>query len=182
LICIKDIRQPVGYALHEPAEPLTLPSGENSMNSKTPTALEAEHNELHLQLERVIQSGGEVGAAATRVADALHAHFVGEERYAMPPLALLPALAAGQVTAEMAGMVKLTETLKAELPQMLAEHQAIVAALDALSDVGRRENSAEVLAFAEKLRLHAQHEEEILYPAAILVGEYLKLKLGLPAA
>jgi len=25
--------------------------------------------------------------------------------------------------------------------------------------------------------LHAQTEEEVLYPAAILVGEYLKLKL-----
>jgi hypothetical protein len=152
------------------------------MNSKTPTDLEAEHNELHRQLERVIQSGGEVGAAATRVADALHAHFVGEERYALPPLALLPALAAGKVTPEMAGIVTLTETLKSGLPQMLAEHRAIVAALDALSDAGQRENSAEALAFADQLRLHAQNEEEILYPAAILVGEYLKLKLGLPAA
>jgi len=27
------------------------------------------------------------------------------------------------------------------------------------------------------LMLHAQTEEEVLYPAAILVGEYLKVKL-----
>jgi hypothetical protein len=27
------------------------------------------------------------------------------------------------------------------------------------------------------LMLHAQTEEEVLYPAAILIGEYLKLKL-----
>jgi hypothetical protein len=32
--------------------------------------------------------------------------------------------------------------------------------------------------FARKLILHAQTEEEILYPASILIGEYLKLKLG----
>jgi hypothetical protein len=25
---------------------------------------------------------------------------------------------------------------------------------------------------------HAQEEEEVLYPAAILVGEYIKLRLG----
>jgi hypothetical protein len=31
--------------------------------------------------------------------------------------------------------------------------------------------------FAEKLMFHAQTEEEVLYPAAILVGEYLKVKL-----
>lgn len=152
------------------------------MSEKRVSALEVEHSELHVQLERVIHSGGDVGAAATRVAEALHAHFGGEERYAMPPLALLPALAAGEVTADMAGIVPLTETLKAELPQMLAEHRAIVAALDDLSAAARRENSAEALAFADKLRLHAQQEEEILYPAAILVGEYLKLKLGVPAA
>lgn len=145
------------------------------------SALEAEHNELHVQLERVIQLGGAVGAAATRVAEALHAHFGSEERHAMPPLALLPALAAGQLTPEMSGMVTLTETLKTELPQMLAEHRAIVAALDQLTVAARLENSAEAVAFADKLRLHAQQEEEILYPAAILVGEYLKLKLGVPA-
>ncbi len=151
------------------------------MSEQRVSALEVEHNELHVQLERVIRSGGDVGAAATRVAEALHAHFGGEERYAMPPLALLPALAAGQLTPEMGGMVTLTETLKTELPQMLAEHRAIVAALDELSAAARLENSAEALAFADKLRLHAQQEEEILYPAAILVGEYLKLKLGVPA-
>jgi hypothetical protein len=33
---------------------------------------------------------------------------------------------------------------------------------------------------AQKLILHAQGEEEVLYPAAILVGEVLKTKLGMP--
>ena len=27
--------------------------------------------------------------------------------------------------------------------------------------------------------LHAQQEEEVFYPASILVGEYIKLRLGL---
>lgn len=31
--------------------------------------------------------------------------------------------------------------------------------------------------FAEKLKLHAQTEEEVLYPAAILLGEHLKRTL-----
>jgi len=38
-----------------------------------------------------------------------------------------------------------------------------------------------VAVFAEQLRVHAAHEEEILYPAAILVGEILKAKLPQPA-
>ena len=60
------------------------------MSYPNPQSLEVEHHGLHVQLERVIQTGGEVGAAASAVADRLHAHFVGEERYALPPLALLP--------------------------------------------------------------------------------------------
>ena len=31
----------------------------------------------------------------------------------------------------------------------------------------------EYVHFAEKLTMHAQTEEQVLYPAAILVGEYL---------
>jgi hemerythrin superfamily protein len=31
--------------------------------------------------------------------------------------------------------------------------------------------------FARKLILHAQMEEEVMYPAAILVGEYVRLAL-----
>jgi hypothetical protein len=40
----------------------------------------------------------------------------------------------------------------------------------------KQENKSEYIHFAEKLKVHAQTEEEVLYPAAILVGKYLKLK------
>ena len=152
------------------------------MNEQRHAALENEHQELHKQLEQAIQAGGEVGAAATAVAELLHAHFVGEERYALPPLALLSRLAAGEIKSEMVGAVALAETLKTELPQMLAEHRAIVAALGELRAAAHRAQNEAALSFADKLERHAQNEEEILYPAAILVGEYLKLKLRLPVA
>ncbi|MCC2663020.1 MAG: hypothetical protein K0S35_942, partial [Geminicoccaceae bacterium] len=32
--------------------------------------------------------------------------------------------------------------------------------------------------FAEKLKLHAQTEEQVLYPAAIVLGDYVRLKLN----
>jgi hemerythrin superfamily protein len=60
---------------------------------------------------------------------------------------------------------------------MLQEHKAIVVALDNLKTAAKEENKPEHAHFAVKLTLHAQNEEEVLYPAAILVGEYLKLKL-----
>ena len=68
--------------------------------------------------------------------------------------------------------------LKADLSQMLLEHKEIVAALEALKEAASSEGNAAAAHFAEKLVLHAQTEEEVLYPAAILVGEYLSLKLS----
>jgi hypothetical protein len=147
------------------------------MDFKIPYTMKVEHEELHHDLTDAIQSGGQTGAAAQEVAEALHAHFESEEKYALPPLGLLPALAAGKIVPEMAQVFKMTDTLKAELPRMLDEHQAIVTALKKLIEAARHEEKLEHVLFAERLMLHAQNEEEVTYPTAILIGEYLKLKL-----
>ena len=60
---------------------------------------------------------------------------------------------------------------------MLEEHKMIIEALHNLITASRNENKSQYVEFAEKLMLHAQTEEEVMYPAAILVGEYIKLKL-----
>jgi len=57
---------------------------------------------------------------------------------------------------------------------MLSEHRDIVAALDKLEKAARAEGQAEYVEFAEKLKLHATTEEEVSYPTAILIGEYVK--------
>lgn len=144
---------------------------------KTPESVKLEHDELHEALVRATQAGGETGEAAKEVARLLHPHFEKEEEYALPPLSLLPQVSKGQITPQMREVIPLTDKLKADLPEMLQEHQTIVVALNRLSDAARRENKPEVSRFAEALKLHAMTEEEILYPSAILVGEYLKLRL-----
>ena len=144
---------------------------------KSPESLQAEHEELHAQLAKATQAGGKTGEAARAVAKVLHPHFEKEGEYALPPLGLLPLLAAGKVTPEMEQVIALTDTLKTELPQMLQEHKAIVAALETLIDAAREEGKPEHAVFAENLIAHARTEEEVLYPAAIVIGEYLKLRL-----
>ena len=107
----------------------------------------------------------------------LHPHFVSEEEFALPPLGLLPALTTGAVTPDMKPAINMTRRLKSELPQMLAEHKAIVAALRKLVEESHKVERPDIAAFAEKLILHAQTEEEVLYPAAILIGEFLEANL-----
>jgi hypothetical protein len=147
------------------------------MTFEIPTSLKREHEELHADLARATKAGGSVGEAAKSVAEVLHDHFVKEEEIALPPIGLLSALARGEVHENMKSVVHMTDRLKAELPEMLEEHKAVVAALENLIAAAQEENNTEHAVFAEKLMLHAQTEEEVLYPAAILVGEYLKLKL-----
>jgi hypothetical protein len=147
------------------------------MEFNIPSPLKGEHEELHEELAKATKVAGKIGDAARAVAQILHPHFVKEEEYALPPLGLLPRLAAGDVTPEMADVLALTERLKAELPQMLEEHKAIVAALSHLVEVAKQEHKLEYAHFAEKLMLHAQTEEEVLYPTATMIGEYLKLIL-----
>ncbi|HXH07619.1 MAG TPA: hemerythrin domain-containing protein [Vicinamibacterales bacterium] len=155
------------------------PKGEGgkAVGIKAPGSVKAEHDELHEELVQATKAGGETGEAARAVAKVLHPHFLKEEELAMPPLGLLPALAGGAVPPAAARVVELTDRLKKELPAMLEEHRAIVAALEKLAGAAMREGKPPARHLAEKLKQHAKTEEEVLYPAAILVGEYVKLRL-----
>lgn len=148
------------------------------MTFTIPRPLKLEHEELHDQLRKATGESGKLGEPAKAVAKLMHPHFVKEEEYALPPLGLLPSLARGTVTPDMASVLPMTERLKAQLSEMLAEHKSIVAALKNLADVAKREHKPEYAEFADKLILYAQTEEEVSYPTAILIGEYLKLKLN----
>jgi hypothetical protein len=143
-----------------------------------PRVLKEEHDELHAELARLAREPGQIGVAANAVATLLHAHFLSEEQIAIPPLALLPMLAAGKMPDEPARVIEMSGRLKAELPRMLEEHIAIVAAVRVLMDQANEVGRYDVADFAQKLIHHAETEEDVLYPAAILVGEYLLARLA----
>lgn len=140
---------------------------------KTPSSIAAEHRDLHETLERASKEAGSVGSAARQLEAALSPHFRREEQIATPPLALLPALATGQATAEMRAVLPMTTALERELPQMLEEHQAIRAAASRFRVAADAAGLAEYVRFSDELAAHARQEEEILYPAAILVGRHV---------
>ena len=95
----------------------------------------------------------------------------------MPPLGLLARLARGEVSPDMAEALPLIARLKEEMPLMLEEHRSIKGALQVLEEAAAAEGKSEIVDFARRLALHARSEEEVLYPAAILVGEILKERL-----
>lgn len=147
-------------------------------NEIGPTVLTMEHQGMQEELARASRAGGRTEEAAWKVTRVLFPHVFREEEFAIPPLLLLPRLARGEVTPDMESILAKTDLLKAEMPRMLQEHKAIVAALQKLLQAATSEQHTGFARLAQKLILHAQMEEELLYPASILVGEYLKLKLG----
>src|SRR5512139_514671 len=148
------------------------------MKFEIPKSMKTEHDELHADLVKATNAGGKTGEAAKAVAKVLHNHFIKEEEYALPPLGLLVALSEGKFETGMAEVLKMTDKLEAELPTMLSEHKDIVARLKELIEAAKIENKPDVVYFAEKLMLHAQTEEQVAYPTALLIGRYVKSKLA----
>jgi hypothetical protein len=147
------------------------------MGPTIPLPLKAEHDDLHAELRDAIGVGGRTAEAARAVATLLHPHFVKEEAYALPPLGLLARFTRGEAAsdpAEAEAALAMVDRLKTELPGMLAEHRAILAALDVLAQAAEAEGQTEQARFARKLAQHARTEEEVLYPATLLVGEHLR--------
>ena len=142
----------------------------------TPASIQQEHKHLHHQLEAALAAGGKTAEKAKAVADVLASHFEHEEAFAMPPLGLLEPLARKQPVdeAQSRQAIEMAARLRAEYDAMLEEHEALTEALHALAAAAGEEGKPEHAHFAEALIAHAQHEEQILYPATLLVGEYLK--------
>jgi hypothetical protein len=149
--------------------------------AELPAILKIEHDAIHEELARATRAGGKTAEAAAEVIKVLFPHVVLEEDFALPPLTLLPRLARGEITPDMGRAMRQAELLEAELPRMLDEHRLIAAALQKLLAAASAEQQTGYARFAQRLIAHAQTEEEVLYPASILIGKYLRLKLGRPS-
>lgn len=163
------------YLEADAASPRGTPHA-NDTSFAIPRAMKAEHEELHAALAELTRAGGETGEAARAVAKVLDPHFTKENEYALPPLGLLVRLSEGKFDCSMTGVLEMTEKLRAEMPTMKAEHADITAALQTLRAAATAENKAAGVEFADHLTAHAQTEEEITYPTALLIGSYVKSK------
>jgi Hemerythrin HHE cation binding domain len=143
-----------------------------------PQSLQTEHKEIHNALEEATMAPGRVGAAAKELAAVLGPHFERENEIALPPLGLLAPLAAGEKPAGMQEALAMSDALKNELPRMLQEHKQIRAATERLRTIAREEKAPVYEQFAETLTAHARSEEEVLYPAAILVGDIIRARMS----
>ena len=143
-----------------------------------PKALQRDRDDLRGQLTQVAGEEGPLGEEASRGVHILHAHILREDQFALPPLSLLPLLANGFVWAEMGPGMAMAETLKANLPDMLEDHEEMLVVLRALERAARQAGRSDVAQLAQRLMEHAELEAEVLYPAAIVAGRFLESQLA----
>lgn len=139
-----------------------------------PESLRIEHDELQGRLVTAFQFGGRTASAARTVMELTRSHFAAEKQLVFPPLGSLASLAMGGSVPEAGTSINLAERLKSELPGLVSEHKDIVEALEQLASAARDEGLPEIAQLAEQLKRRVRLEEEVLYPAAVIVGEYLK--------
>ncbi|HET6618201.1 MAG TPA: hemerythrin domain-containing protein [Gemmatimonadota bacterium] len=139
-----------------------------------PPSIREEHASLRRALDEGSREPGAIGDAVRALAARMEPHFVKEEGLALPPLGVLPALATGEAIADPNRIVNIATRLESELPTMLEEHRAIGEAVEALLAAAEAEDRPDMAELGEQILHHARSEEEVSYPAAIIVGRYLK--------
>ncbi len=147
------------------------------VNLQTPGPLKEEHQTFHNELLKAIETGGELGNIALQIDKILNPHFKLEEEYAFPPLALMVPLSQGKIDLVMKDALGIIKQLKKELQKLTNDHLKIIQILKDFDNAVEAEKKTEFAQFSQKLTHHARAEEGILYPAAILIGEYINLKL-----
>ena len=162
----------------EPANaPATQADPRAAQQLAIPESLRARHQSFHAEFVAATQDPGKVGDAARSIETLATTHFA-RATDAFPPLGLLPRLAAGEMTPEMGDVVANAEDLRARLPQIRREHHELVVGLQRLAQAADDEGKPDARRFAEALILHIQEEEEILYPAVLLIGDHVKTQLA----
>lgn len=143
---------------------------------EVPSSIKKEHEYLLEELLKFTSFRDSTGNAAIKLKDLAEHHFREEEDYVLPPLGVLPLLASGKIPQDSKKIIALTEKFKSNSAHMIVEHQMIKVYLDEMIFAAGKDNHPEVIAFEKEIQKHAGVEEEVYFPAAILIGEYLKLK------
>jgi hypothetical protein len=142
-----------------------------------PPSLAAEHAETMDRLQLLAARPGEVGAVARKALDVFRQHAERERDYIMPPLTLLPQLAEGKVTPDMAWALAMADRVKADREKIFEEHTMVTDIANALLAAGQRAHDAEAVEFAKAAVTDSLNDIEILEPAVVMIGDYLRAKM-----
>ena len=142
-----------------------------------PQSDRAEHESVLGYLRGIAAKPTPEGAAAQKVLDLLLPHMAQEEAFILPPLTLLPELAAGKVSADMQWAVEMADRVKAEQPTLLKIHQGLSDAFIGLLGAAEAAGDEVTVGFTKDLAADDLGDREVTEPTTMLIGEFLRSRL-----
>lgn len=139
-----------------------------------PQSDRAEHESVLGYLRGIAAKPTPEGAAAQKVLDLLIPHMAKEESFILPPLLLLPELAAGKVSPDMHWAIEMADRVKAEQAALLKIHQGLSDAFIDLLDAAEAAGDEVTVGFTKDLAADDLGDREVTEPTTILIGEFLR--------
>jgi hypothetical protein len=100
-----------------------------------------------------------------------------EEEFILPPLTLLPSLAAGTVTPDMRWAIAMSDRVRTERDNLQQVHAGITAAILELKAAAEAENDEATIGFCTDLAAADLSDVEITEPTVLIIGDILRAKL-----
>jgi hypothetical protein len=147
------------------------------MKLEIPEPLKIAEAELRADLAVATGAGGKTAEAARALNAIFLPYLLKEQEEVLQPLGLLGELAEGKVRPDMVDALPTIKRLKQELATLHEEHNAVFDALKKLVAAAKSEGKGDSVRFGERLIVRVWVDEAVSYPAAILIGEHLKLRL-----
>lgn len=167
-----------GVALATPGAAMAAePAQTAAPQREIPQSLIFEHGETLDRLTALAKRPGKVGAAASRALGLFKRHTAREMEYILPPLALLPDMADGKVTPDMAWALVMCDRVKADREQIFQEHTQVTDAMNALLVAGEEAHDQDAIEFARSAAGDSLNDIEVLEPTVLLIGDYLRSRL-----
>lgn len=143
-----------------------------------PQSFRVAHEQTLAELAAIGKRRTHTGLIARQAIAALKKHFEREEEYILPPLTLAPALANGHVTPDMKWAVTMADRIKADRETIFVEHTVITEWMNELAAAAEKSHEADVIAFARAAVADSLNDTEVNEPMAIVIGDYIRAKLG----
>ncbi len=142
-----------------------------------PPSVTMEHESVMHYLNHIAERTTPSGAAARRLIAVLTEHMKAEETFILPPLTLLPALAAGKVTPDMRWAISMSDRVRTEHDTLQRMHNAFTEAAVALQTAAEDEHDDVTVGFVRDLAADDLNDMEVTEPTVIIIGDLLRLRL-----
>jgi hypothetical protein len=166
-----------GVARSQPVQTVTGPAQHAANHHELPASVQLGHEETLRRLAVLVRRKGPVGVAARKAETVLKQHMAREEEYILPPLTLLPELAEGKVTPDMAWAMAMTDRTKATREEIFEERARTTDALNGIVAAALLAHDNEAIAFAQDVAADVLVDTELEEPTVLLIGEFLHSKL-----